>query len=397
MLAARDSKMMVKVCFLGGTRYSRPLDRTHARKLALLSELAHIYVVGFARGLKPHVFYEHAHLYLLPRCPLPVLRYLTLLAGGMLLALWLNIRHGVEILVAQSPYEGFGAACAKILARWLGRQIVVVVESHGDFEISLFLQRRVPWPGLYRWMMKRAARIAFREADIMRAVSNSTAKQLAAWAQHKPIVQFIAWTDLAPFIEAGDRHTVRHLEILYAGSVVPGKGIHYLIRALARIAPHYRDLVLTIIGRQENRSYACALRRLAADLGVDKRTQFLDHLSQEELAARIRNAAVFVLPSLSEGLPRVVLEAMATGTPVVASNVAGVPEVIHHGVNGILCPQGDESALAERLHELLANPVEARCIGARAREFVASFFSTDVYLEGYRNILALSARKLGLG
>ena len=83
----------------------------------------------------------------------------------------------------------------------------------------------------------------------------------------------------------------------------------------------------------------------------------------------MRRACVFVLPSMSEGLGRVVVEAMATGTPVIGSQVGGIPEMVEDGVTGFLVQPGDETMLAERLRWILEHPDEAWEMGRRAHAF----------------------------
>ncbi len=384
----------MKVAFLGGARYSQPLDTTSEKKWRLLSLLGQMFVVGFSQSLRPQRFTQHAHFYLLPKFPWPVLRYLSMFTIGPWLALWLILRHGVQVLVAQSPYEGFAAAVAKVLARLLGRRTVLIVENHGDFEVSLFLQRRVRWPGLYRWLMRRTARFALRHADLLRAISGSTQEQLQRWAPGKPIVRFPTWTDIEVFLEAGVQEGQRQPEIVYAGVLIPRKGVHHLIRAFAQVVPKFPQARLAIIGRAENPAYAEGLESLVAELGLDSQVEFVKELSQAKLAQRMRRGLVFVLPSVSEGLGRVVIEAMATGMPVVGSRVGGIPEMVQEGVTGFLVPPGDEEALAERLRWVLEHPQEAETMGCRAREFARTFFSHDAYVAGYRRLFEMAQEVL---
>ena len=387
----------IKACFLGGARYSQPLDATSEKKWRLLSGLGEMFVIGFSQDLRPHRFTQHSHFYLLPKFPLPVLRYLAMFTVGSALALWLILRHGVRVLVAQSPYEGFAAAIAKVLARLVGLQVVLIVENHGDFEVSLFLQRRVRLPGLYRWLMRRTACFALRHADLLRAVSGSTRQQLEAWAPGKPLVQFPAWTDIEVFLEAGYRDSPRKPIVLYAGVLIPGKGVHHLVRAFANVASEFPEVRLEIVGRDENPDYAKELRREVVRLGLDGRVFFVGEVSQVELAKRMRQACVFVLPSLSEGLGRVAVEAMATGTPVIGSCLGGIPEMVQDGLTGFLVPPGDEEALAERLRWVLEHPEEAEVMGYRAREFARSFFSSEAYLAGYKRLFEMAEEVLKHG
>jgi len=384
----------VKVCFIGGARYSQPLDRTSEKKWRLLSELGEMFVIGFSQDLRPRRFTQHAHFYLLPKFPLPVLRYLAMFTVGPALTLWLILRQGVRILVAQSPYEGFAAAVAKVLARLVGFQVVLIVENHGDFEVSLFLQRRVRFQNLYRWLMRRTARFALQHADLLRAVSNSTRKQLEIWLPEKPIVQFPTWTDIEVFLKTGEDDGTREPVILYAGVLTPLKGVHHLLHAFAKVAREFPKARLEIVGRDENPKYAEELRQEVFRLRLNGRVSFVGEVPQVELANRMRRSRVFVLPTYSEGLPRVVFEAMATGVPVIATAVSGIPEIIQNEITGFLVPPGDEEALAERLRWVLKHPQEAKAMGHRAREFARSFFSPEVYLAGYRRLFEMAEEVL---
>ena len=379
--------MTFTVCFIGGMRYSKPLDPISEKKFRTLAGLGRIHVIGFSTDVKPRIFTQHARFYLLPNLPLPVLRYAAMFTVGPLLALWCVLRHGVRVLVAQSPYEGFAAAWAKLLARLLGRRVALVVESHGDFEVSLSLQRRVLFRRLYRFLMRPCARFALKQADLLRAVSNSTRQQLEQWVPQKKLFQFPAWTDIELFLRAGMANCRNSAQtILYAGVLTPGKGVHHLVGAFAKIACDFPQVRLAIVGRAENKTYVAQLKAQTEHCGLDGRVEFVGEVPQAKLAERMREASVFVLPSLSEGLGRVVIEAMAAGKPVIGSREGGIAELIREGETGFLIPPGDEAALAERLRWVLEHPTEAEEMGRRARAFAASFFSTEKYLQGYRQV-----------
>jgi glycosyltransferase involved in cell wall biosynthesis len=110
---------------------------------------------------------------------------------------------------------------------------------------------------------------------------------------------------------------------------------------------------------------------------------------------------VFALPSLSEGLPLVVLEAMASGLPVVASAVGGIPDVVEEGATGTLVPPADVDALRAGLVELASDRALAATLGARAREVARARYSLDTmarsYMDLYRHVLAASTRRAPRG
>ena len=306
---------------------------------------------------------------------------------GLFLTLWLIFRHGVQVIVTQSPHEGFAGALAKRVAGWCGWNVVLVVESHGDFEESLFMQRCIRLPSLYRFLMRRVAEFTLEQADVLRAVSHSTRAQLERWVSAKPLVQFPTWTDIDAFFQVESKKMEgNNKEILFASALIPRKGIHHLISAFSVIGQSFPNTRLVIIGREENRSYAAELKASVKDSGLKGRVEFIGEISQVDLAIRMKNACVFVLPTYSEGLPRVVFEAMAVGLPVVASAVSGIPEIVEDANTGLLVPPGDEEALADRLQWVLEHPEEAREVGLRARAFAQCFFSIEAYVEGYRQI-----------
>jgi glycosyltransferase involved in cell wall biosynthesis len=379
--------MEIKVVFLGGARYSEPLDTTSEKKFRALKSLGELWIVGFSKGLSLRRFTEHAHFCLLPKLPLPILRYTEMFVLGVTVACWLIVRHGVQIIVAQSPYEGFAAATAKKITSWLGYQAVLIVENHGDFEQSLFLQRRILFPRIYAFLMHRFANFTLKQADIFRAVSNSTREQLERLHLDKPIFQFVAWTDIEPFLQCGAEVQKRSQEIVYAGVLIPRKGVHHLVSAFYQVLQNHRDARLILIGREENKNYAAGLKEQIKMAGLNSRVQFIGELSQVELSRHIQQASVFVLPSYSEGLPRVVFEAMAAGLPVIASVVSGIPDVVQDGVTGLLVPPGDEVALAEKMRWILEHPGDAEEMGARAHRFAQRFFSTEAYIDSYRQII----------
>lgn len=386
----------MRVCFLGGTRYSQPLEAVAEKKFRALASLGEMQVVGFASDHRPRAFTQQARFYLLPRLPAPAWRYALFFAAAPLLALRCILRHGARILVAQSPYEGAAAALAKILAGILGRRVALIVESHGDFEASLFMQRRVFLASVYRLLMRCTARFALAQADALRAVSNSTRRQLEQWAPRQPIEQFPTWTDIEAFRQAGFQRpsSGAAATILYAGALIPRKGLHFLIEAFARLQREVPNARLCIVGNAENQEYAASLKEQALRLGLDGRVTFLDSLPQRQLAALMAQAEVFVLPSISEGLGRVIFEAMAAGTPAIASQVGGIPEMIRDGVTGFLVPPGDAGALAQRLRWIFQHPKQTLKMGKQARAFAQEFFSPQKYVGHYAQLFQLASQAL---
>jgi glycosyltransferase involved in cell wall biosynthesis len=162
--------------------------------------------------------------------------------------------------------------------------------------------------------------------------------------------------------------------ILFLGRLEAAKGVFELLGAGARLALMFPELRLVFGGEGD----AGALRKKAAELGIADRIELPGWLGQNERDEQLARASVFCLPSHAEGLPMAMLEAMAAGTAVVASNVGGIPETIVDGDNGLLAPPRDEEALAGRLAQVLGDEALRTRLAQRARARIEQHYSTEV-------------------
>lgn len=373
------------VIWLSSARYSQPLDDTQRAKWRLLAAgLPHeIIVVGFATAGTPHHFVDEVSFYLLPMPRRALLRYILYYARMPRLLGRLIAERQAVTLIAQSPFE---AVVGVWLKRRFGRRVQLVIENHNNFEVDVFLQRRVPLRPLVQRLMIAAARYAFRHADATRSVSTTTEERCKAYAPHAPHVRFMAWSDTSAFADAPRLQPASAcVDVAYAGVLRPGKGVHLLMEAFAQAAPS--TATLFIVGEPQNAEYAAQLVAQAQALQIAERVRFVGKVSQRELAAYFAQARVAVLPSFSEGLPRVVLEAMLTGTPVIGTRVGGIPELIREGETGWLIPPNDVPALAAALRHVYDHP-HYDAVASAARRFALEFFSPQRYTESYRALIA---------
>jgi len=119
-----------------------------------------------------------------------------------------------------------------------------------------------------------------------------------------------------------------------------------------------------------------------------KQIEILKARPNPEVLELISKATIFALPSRCEGTPRVVIEAMASGLPVIGSDVGGIPYLIRNGQNGFLVPLGDVSALEARLRQLLSDLELRRSMGARGYELAHTEFSEKAYVEQFTQAVA---------
>ena len=158
----------------------------------------------------------------------------------------------------------------------------------------------------------------------------------------------------------------RPIRILNVGRLVSVKGQAVLLEAAALLRQRGLEFALTIVGDGPLRE---ALRATARDLGIEDNVTFAGSVGQDDIAAHYRNADLFCLPSLREGVPVVLMEAMASGVPVIASRIMGTPELVEHDVTGLLVAPGRADALADAIMRLAADRAlcERLARGARSR------------------------------
>ena len=153
--------------------------------------------------------------------------------------------------------------------------------------------------------------------------------------------------------------------ILFVGRLTRRKRVDSLLRAYARL-PN-REYQLLIVGDGEER---LKLIELTRKLGIRDRVIFLANISRQKLRQLYAHASIFILPSIGEGLPLSLLEAMASGCGVVATRVSGVTDVVKHDITGLLVKPGNEQDLYQKMSELLNDEEKIRILGDNARKYV---------------------------
>jgi glycosyltransferase involved in cell wall biosynthesis len=172
-----------------------------------------------------------------------------------------------------------------------------------------------------------------------------------------------------------------HRVVAAVGSLYPVKGHKYLIDAMPSVLRRFPQTVFAIVGQGGLRE---ELEAHAARLGIAGHLRFLGH--REDVHELLSICDIFVLPSLSEGMPLALLEAMAAGLPAVATRVGGITEVLEDQETGLLVPAGDSAALADKITTLLGDAPLAKQLGEAARQVAASRFSLAGMTSAYQGV-----------
>ena len=295
--------------------------------------------------------------------PLGSLRSRLAAAAAARLGRWFRAR-GVQVVQACDLYANIVSLPAAALAR-----VPVRIGSRRGIVSPRPVKGLLP--------LQRAA-----YAVAHRVVANSAAGAARLREEYVPsrkIVVIPNGIDLpaiparAPRMDAPVITTVANLR--------PGKGHDVLLEAAATVLRRFPRARFQLVGDGPMRP---ALQQRAAALGLGDRVEFLGH--RDDVADLLRASDAFAFPSLMEAFPNAVMEAMALGLPVVATNVGGIPELIADRRNGVLVSAGDAPALAHGVLELLEHPEVAVALGRTARDTIGTGYSFERMTQAFEGL-----------
>lgn len=266
-------------------------------------------------------------------------------------------------------------------AGWLGRIAahragvpIIVHTPHGNIFDGYF---PAPVTRVFVWMERHAARRTGRIIELTpRGIEEHLAEGIGQREQYRVIFSGI---DTQPFADAiARRRKTRdalgvpeeRTLIGYVGRLEPVKGPRHFIDAAREVARLSPDARFVVIGDGSQRD---ALKQQASTLG--ERIQFLG--MRQDIPNLMAALDILAVPSVNEGMGRVLLEAGAAATPVVASRVGGIPDIVDDGETGLLVPPRDAAALAQALLELASQPERRRLMGDTARAKVVPHYSLE--------------------
>lgn len=292
------------------------------------------------------------------------------LSAGLLALLRLTRRDRFDLLHVHWVIPN-GPAAALAAGR---RALPLVLSLHGS---DIYLPERKPWlRPLARWTFRRASAITACSQDLARR-----AMALGAPAGRLTVIPYGADPQTFHPADPAERERTRaelglapgEPFLLAVGRLVRKKGFDILLRALPQVIREVGPVHLLIAGRGDLLEELAAL---AGQFGINNYVNFPGAVERDRLPALFRSCDLLIVPSMHDergnvdGLPNVVLEGMASGVAVVASEVAGIPQVISSGETGLLVPEKDPEALAAAIVRLLREPELRARLGQEARKRV---------------------------
>jgi glycosyltransferase involved in cell wall biosynthesis len=295
-----------------------------------------------------------------------VVRYPQVAAAGFRLA-----RHA-DVVYATATYAAAAAASSSarrpFVAKLVSDPAYERAWRYGLFEGTLeeFQRERSPLLGT----LKRLRTASLARARRIVVPSRYLAEIASGWSLDAARIEVLV--NPAPAPSEVVPETLEPLTFVFVGRLTTQKGLPVALEAL-RDVPDAR-LVLVGDGPELNH-----LRRLAGSLGVTRRVSFAGALPRDRVLRRLAGARAALLPSLWENLPHAAVEALSVGTPVVATSVGGVPEVVHDNVNGLLVPPGDVAALAAAMRSLADDDSLRDRLAAAAKPSVEAIGRESTY------------------
>ena len=336
------------------TRYLLPLPPGRARKFAALGAVLDLRVLATAADGSAR---DDGVFHLVGRMPF---------LDGPLFWLLLPLRvrrlaraHRAEVILAQSPYEALLAGLMPSGAR-------VVVEIHGDWRTATRLYgsplRRVLSP-----LTDALGRLGLRRAAAVRTLSPYTSG-LVREAGVEPAAEFEAFVDLDAFVDRPREPVPEPPSVLFVGVLERYKNIEGLAAAWRIVARRVPGARLHLIGQG-------TLTEIGEELEAEGCT-WDRRLDPPAVAAAIDAARALLLPSASEGLPRVAIEAFVRGRAVVGTRAGGIPDIVEDGVTGLLVGAGDTAGLAAAIERIVTDHTLAEQLGAAATAAAAKWITT---------------------
>lgn len=318
---------------------------------------------------------------------------LARVAFGLVAARYL-LQNRATYDVVYCPWAYTPTDLVTLIAMLLNRPAVVRV-AQGE------LSRDHLGGRIRRWLFKQAATaLIVLNRHLYHDLGESTRAELHCFFNG---VDHHRFSPCLPELKIGIRQqrnlSTEQQVILFVGSITPRKGVDMLVAAFARLVETNQRCLLLLAGPIDSLdglgelrgSFVNCLQHTIQQQELTSKVHFLGRV--DDVSTLLRTADIFVLPSLAEGMPNVLLEAMATGLPCVATDIPGIQELITDNVNGLLFSPGDIQSLADNLKRVLDDPTERHRLGSNARQTIESQFSIEKTSQNYQVLfLKLASR-----
>tara|TARA_B100001057_G_scaffold489776_1_gene576691 strand:- start:23525 stop:24658 length:1134 start_codon:yes stop_codon:yes gene_type:complete len=374
---------MNKVLFISPTVYSNPITKDIQKKFQSLSKVCNPTVFAFSEE-KFNSVVEGVETIFNKKNKNRFFNYLKIIFLFFFEIPKIVKDQNIEIVCLQDPITGFFTIFSLKIRKL---PVKIVVETHGDFINTIGLEKNLLIPKFYTLIFTYLAKYSIKNADLIRSISDFTEKQALNFGYRGLFVRFPAWINIDNYLNADTKRLSSDtFKIIFVGSVTERKNPKIIIESLETID---EDISLEIIGQTPNLKYLKELNKLIAISKHAKSITMKPFIKAEELILKYSSANLFILPSKSEGLGRVIIEAQSTACPVLVSSNTGMTDLIIENETGYIFENNNKNDLTKKIQYIIDNYESALQIGLNSKDFVKENQSVTNFEFGYKKLIDL--------
>lgn len=285
-------------------------------------------------------------------------------------------KHNINLIVAYDPLT-LGLAAA-LLKKMFGAR--VIIEINGHLLTAGFLSGWSFKKVLKKIWFKTAINISLSSADAVKILNNQQRLEFKKYLENKAVFKFHDYVPTHIISKSINNKDY----IFFAGFPFFLKGVDILIAAFKMVTDEFPHVKLIIMGHHTPKEE----QETKLQIGNCRQIELMGPVHNDEILEYFKECLFFVLPSRSEAMGRVLIEAMSFGKPVIGSDVGGIPEIIEDGKNGFLFRSEDVDDLAAKLKVLISNPDLRMSMGEAAYDKAHSTLSSSQYISAFSTMIS---------
>jgi glycosyltransferase involved in cell wall biosynthesis len=372
---------MKNVLFIAPTTYQLPLTENLKKKFITLSEVCNVSVLAFANS-KTFLNETYGNFYLNKKIKNRLINYFRIIQISIFTTHKIIKKENIDIVCFQDPVSSFFSILFLKVRR---AEVKIVVETHGDFIETLSLEKNLVLPRLYKKLFYIMAKYSIGKSNIIRAVSSSTEQQVLDIDSSKSVVRFPAWIDFKDFQNIEPKPLSKDkFNILFIGSVTDRKKPHMIIEAIQRI--NDKSYNLSIVGPAPNEKYFKELKDLIDKSDLQNQVSLIGPVDRESVKDYYSTSNLMILPSISEGLARVIFESQVAMCPVLVTDAPGMSDIVIDGQTGYVFESNNLDSLSLKIEYIKNNYEEASLVAKNAKGFILSNYSEDNFKFSFKKL-----------
>ena len=372
---------MKNVLFIAPTTYQLPLTENLKKKFITLSEVCNVSVLAFANS-KTFLNETYGNFYLNKKIKNRLINYFRIIQISIFTTHKIIKKENIDIVCFQDPVSSFFSILFLKVRR---AEVKIVVETHGDFIETLSLEKNLVLPRLYKKLFYIMAKYSIGKSNIIRAVSSSTEQQVLDIDSSKSVVRFPAWIDFKDFQNIEPKPPSKDkFNILFIGSVTDRKKPHMIIEAIQR--SNDKSYNLSIVGPAPNEKYFKELKDLIDKSDLQNQVSLIGPVDRESVKDYYSSSNLMILPSISEGLARVIFESQVAMCPVLVTDAPGMSDIVIDGQTGYVFESNNLDSLSLKIEYINNNYDEASLVAKNAKGFILSNYSEDNFKFSFKKL-----------